>query len=72
MLRHEFRPGRLLAGATALTVAALYGGDAAGAWHTPWWTALPLTFGGLTLAGLAAWAAYGVRRRGARSASSDQ
>ncbi|MFG2330458.1 hypothetical protein ACGFMM_12595 [Streptomyces sp. NPDC048604] len=72
MLRHEFRPGRLLAGVTALGVATLYGGDAAGTWSTPWYAALPLTFGGMTLAGLAAWAAYGVRRRGARRSSSDQ
>lgn len=71
MLLHEFRPGRLLAGATALTLAALYGGDAAGAWTTPWYAVAPVTFGGLGLAGLATWVAYRYRRRSARSASSE-
>lgn len=65
MLLHEFRPGRLLLGATALTLAVLYGGDAAGAWTTPWYLVFPVTFGGLALAGLATWAAYGFRRRAA-------
>ncbi|MEU8530053.1 MULTISPECIES: hypothetical protein [Streptomyces] len=72
MLLHEFRPGRLLAGATALTLAVLYGGDAAGAWVTPWYLVFPVTCGGLALAGLAALVAYRLRRRrSAISASSE-
>lgn len=36
MLRHEFRPGRAVAGLVMLTLAAGYAADAAGAWHVPW------------------------------------
>ncbi|MER5966574.1 hypothetical protein [Streptomyces sp. NPDC002057] len=71
MLLHEFRPGRLLAGLTALGLAAVYAGDAAGAWTTPWYAVIPLLCGGLGLAGLATWVAYRIRRRSARSLSSD-
>ncbi|MEU9982742.1 hypothetical protein [Streptomyces sp. NPDC050856] len=72
MLLHEFRPGRLVAGATGLAVAALYGGDAAGSWHTPWYAVVPLLSGGLLLAATATWAHYRVRRRrAARAASSE-
>ncbi|MFE7599642.1 hypothetical protein [Streptomyces sp. NPDC057494] len=71
MLLHEFRPGRLLVGLTALTLAAVYAGDAAGAWTTPWYTAIPLLCGGLVTAALATWVAYRIRRRSARTRSSD-
>ncbi|WP_312846084.1 hypothetical protein [Streptomyces sp. WAC05374] len=70
--RHEFRPGRLVLGATGLAVAALYAGDAAGSWETPWYAALPLLCAGLVLAGMAGWIGYRARRRrAARAASSD-
>ncbi|MFF8288284.1 hypothetical protein ACF068_03485 [Streptomyces sp. NPDC016309] len=70
--RHGFRPGRLVLGLTALGIAALYGGDVAGAWDTPWFAALPLLAGGLVLAGVAGWVGYRARRRrAARAASSD-
>ncbi|MFE5619894.1 hypothetical protein [Streptomyces sp. NPDC056470] len=72
MLLHEFRPGRLIAGATALALAALYAGDAADAWETPWYEVIPVLFGGLGLAALATWVAYRVRRRSARTASSEK
>ncbi|POX55491.1 hypothetical protein C3489_10620 [Streptomyces sp. Ru71] len=64
MLRHEFQPGRLVAG-LALTVAGvLYAGDAGGLWHTPWFTAIPLVVGGLCLAGAVGVVCRGIRRRG--------
>ncbi|MEU0392845.1 hypothetical protein ABZ208_08755 [Streptomyces sp. NPDC006208] len=69
-LRHEFRPGRLLAGLCVLTAAVLYGGDAAGAWYTPWYVAFPVVFGGLFVAGVVAWIHYGVRRRRAAMSAS--
>ncbi|OII63189.1 hypothetical protein BJP40_02925 [Streptomyces sp. CC53] len=75
MLLHEFRPGRLLAGATALAVAALYAADADGALDLPWYAVFPLLSGGLTLAAVAAGIAYRLRlrtlRRSASSASAD-
>ncbi|MEU4352003.1 hypothetical protein [Streptomyces sp. NPDC023838] len=73
MPRHEFRPGRLIAGVVMLATAALFAGDAADAWQTPWYRAIPLVCGGLSLAGLANWIAYGVRkrRRDASQASAD-
>lgn len=69
-LRHPFRPGRLVAGLCVLTAAVLYGGDAANAWHTPWFVVFPVVFGGLVLAGTVAALHYGVRRRRARSMAS--
>nr|WP_242426807.1 MULTISPECIES: hypothetical protein [unclassified Streptomyces] len=71
MLLHEFRPGRLLVGLTALALAAVYAGDAAGSWTTPWYAVFPVLGGGLGVAGIATWVAYRIRRRTARSRSSD-
>ncbi|MET9934148.1 MULTISPECIES: hypothetical protein [unclassified Streptomyces] len=71
MLLHEFRPGRLLVGLTALALTALYAGDAAGAWTTPWYAVVPVLCGGLGTAALATWAAYRIRRRSARIRSSE-
>ncbi|GAA3374540.1 hypothetical protein GCM10020367_38810 [Streptomyces sannanensis] len=74
MLRHEFRPGRLVAGLTLLTTAVAFAGDAAGDWHTPWYAAIPLITMGLFLAALVSGIDYGVRRRrrSARNASTDR
>ncbi|MFD9034066.1 hypothetical protein ACFVZW_23420 [Streptomyces sp. NPDC059567] len=72
MLLHEFRPGRLIAGATALALSVMYAGDASGAWTTPWYEVVPVLFGGLGVAALATWIAYRVRRRSARMASSEK
>ncbi|MGA5423037.1 hypothetical protein [Streptomyces lavendulocolor] len=70
--RHGFRPGRLVLGLTGLGVAALYAGDAAGAWHTVWYAVLPLLAAGLVLAGGAGLLGQRARRRrAARAASSD-
>ncbi|MET9799378.1 hypothetical protein [Streptomyces sp. NPDC006368] len=71
MLLHEFRPGRLIAGATGLAIAAVYAGDAAGSWDAPWYAVLPLLSAGLFLAGAATWVGYRLRRRRARAASTE-
>ncbi|MBT3154630.1 hypothetical protein HTV45_27800 [Streptomyces sp. CHD11] len=67
MLRHEFQPGRLVAG-SALTVAAvIYAGDAGGAWDTPWFVMIPVVVGGLCLAGAVGSLTGLVRRRRRRA-----
>ncbi|MEU6479583.1 hypothetical protein ABZ858_22325 [Streptomyces sp. NPDC047017] len=63
MLRHEFRPGKLVAGACLVGAAVVYGGDAGGLWQAPWFAAVPLVLGGLCLAGAVAAADRAVRRR---------
>ncbi|MGW7362548.1 hypothetical protein ACWGI8_03780 [Streptomyces sp. NPDC054841] len=72
MLLHEFRPGRLIAGAAALTTAAAYLGDAAGAWETEWFMAFPVVFGGLFLAGVVTFTHYRIRRRRSAMAASSE
>ncbi|MEU6057614.1 hypothetical protein [Streptomyces sp. NPDC047097] len=72
MLRHEFHPGRLVTGSTGLAVAALYAGDAAGAWHAPWYAVFPVLVLGLLLAGAAGYAGYRARRRRADQAASTE
>lgn len=63
MLRHEFQPGRLVAG-TFLTVAGIvYAGDAGDAWETPWFVMIPLIIGGLCLAGATGILTRAIRRR---------
>ncbi|MDJ0466464.1 hypothetical protein [Streptomyces sp. H27-C3] len=66
---HGFRPGKLIAGLVLAGTAGAYAGDAAGAWHTPAYLALPTVFGGLLIAGAASWLSYRGRRRAARAAS---
>ncbi|MFI1365991.1 hypothetical protein [Streptomyces griseochromogenes] len=63
MLRHEFQPGRLIAGLVFAAAGTLYVGDAAGLWDTPWYVIVPLVVGGLCLAAVAAVVAGGIRRR---------
>ncbi|CAL9556737.1 hypothetical protein [Streptomyces griseomycini] len=63
MLRHEFQPGRLVAGAFLTLAAVLYAGDAGGAWETPWFVMIPVVTGGLCLAGTVAFLTSLVRRR---------
>ncbi|WP_328749792.1 hypothetical protein OHT57_30710 [Streptomyces sp. NBC_00285] len=69
MLRHEFQPGRLVAG-LFLTVAGItYVGDAGDAWETPWFAVIPMVVGGLCLAGAVGLLTRTVRnRRGSRRA----
>ena len=63
MLRHEFQPGKLVAGIFLTAAGAAYAGDAAGLWNTPWFVAIPLVTGGLCLAGVTAAVTRGIRRR---------
>ncbi|MEU6664532.1 hypothetical protein [Streptomyces sp. NPDC046727] len=64
MLRHEFQPGKLVAGLFLTVTGVVYAGDAGGLWDTPWFVVVPLVVGGLCLAGVTAALARGIRRRG--------
>ncbi|MFF8725459.1 hypothetical protein ACF073_03065 [Streptomyces sp. NPDC015171] len=64
MLRHEFQPGRLVAGLFLGATGVVFAGDAGGLWDTPWFAVVPLVVGGLFLAGLTAALTRGIRRRG--------
>ncbi len=63
MLRHEFQPGRLVAGTFLTIVGVVYAGDAGGAWETPWFAAIPVLVVGLCLAGTVAAVTKAIRRR---------
>ncbi|WP_416972296.1 hypothetical protein [Streptomyces sp. 4F14] len=63
MPRHEFRPGRLLAGLVFALAGAVYAGDAGGLWETPWFAMFPIVMFGLALAGAAGATARTVRKR---------
>ncbi|MCX5142339.1 MULTISPECIES: hypothetical protein [unclassified Streptomyces] len=72
MLRHEFRPGRAVAGVVMLALAAGYAAEAADAWDPPWAFFIPLLVGGLWLSAVVTWIAYRIRRRRvARTASTE-
>ncbi|MEV5438559.1 hypothetical protein AB0K80_21465 [Streptomyces sp. NPDC052682] len=72
MLRHEFQPGKLVAGLFLALAGVVYAGDAGGAWQTPWFAVIPLVVGGLCLAGAVAFVTGRVRRhRGAGRAEAD-
>ncbi|MGR8008838.1 hypothetical protein [Streptomyces hypolithicus] len=68
--RHEFRPGKLIAGLVLLGTAGAYAADAAGGRQIPAYIGLPVVLCGLLLAGTASWIAYSVRRRRAATAAS--
>ncbi|MGX4690313.1 hypothetical protein [Streptomyces sp. JNUCC 63] len=63
MLRHEFQPGRLVAGVFLTGAGVVYAGDAGGAWKIPWFVVIPLVVGGLCLAGAVGVMAKAIRRR---------
>jgi hypothetical protein len=63
VLRHEFQPGRLIAGLFVTIAGITYVGDAGGAWETPWFAVIPLLVFGLTLAAAVALLTGAVRRR---------
>ncbi|MET7690077.1 hypothetical protein ABZT06_19185 [Streptomyces sp. NPDC005483] len=63
MLRHEFRPGKLVAGLFLTAAGITYAGDAGGAWDTPWFAVIPMVVGGLCLAGTVGLLARAVRNR---------
>ncbi|MEU7422613.1 hypothetical protein [Streptomyces sp. NPDC040750] len=64
MLRHEFQPGRLIAGLFLTAAGVVCAGDAGGLWETPWFAIVPLVVGGLCLAGVTAALTRGIRGRG--------
>ncbi|MFJ6666286.1 hypothetical protein [Streptomyces sp. NPDC091383] len=64
MLRHEFRPGKLVAGLFLIATGVVYAGDAGGLWKTPWLAIIPLVVGGLCLAGATATLNRVIRGRG--------
>ncbi|MEV0737165.1 hypothetical protein AB0I51_14575 [Streptomyces sp. NPDC050549] len=63
MLRHEFRPGKLVVGLFLVAAGVAYAGDAGGLWVTEWFAAIPLVVAGLVLAGVVAGINGAVRRR---------
>ncbi|MCX4628064.1 MULTISPECIES: hypothetical protein [unclassified Streptomyces] len=62
MRRHEFQPGRLLAGLVLVAAGVLYLLDATGEADLPWFLVIPMTMGGLCLAALVGVVTYAVRR----------
>lgn len=66
MLRHEFQPGRLVAGAFLTLAGVTYVGDAGGAWDTPWFAVIPMVVGGLCLAGAVGLLTRAIRGRRAK------
>ncbi|MFG2522723.1 hypothetical protein [Streptomyces sp. NPDC048527] len=63
MPRHEFRPGKLVAGLFLTAAGALSLGDALGGWELPWFAVLPVVTAGLVLAGVVGTARYAIHRR---------
>ncbi|WP_339131000.1 hypothetical protein WJM95_19665 [Streptomyces sp. f51] len=63
MPRHEFQPGKLVAGLFLTAAGIAYAGDAGGWWETPWFAVIPIIFVGLCLAGAVASVNHAVRRR---------
>ncbi|KIX76679.1 hypothetical protein ACN6AT_15150 [Streptomyces sp. JL4002] len=62
MRRHEFQPGRLIAGLVLLLAGVLYLLDTTGEADVPWYAVVPITMGGLSLAALVGLVTYAVRR----------
>ncbi|QES56211.1 hypothetical protein DEJ51_20265 [Streptomyces venezuelae] len=62
MRRHEFQPGRLIAGLVLVVAGGLYLVESTGGADLPWFAVLPITVGGLTLAALVGLVTYAVRR----------
>jgi hypothetical protein len=62
VLRHEFQPGKLIAGFFLTAAGVIYAGDAGGAWETPWFVVIPVVTGGLCLASAAAMVTHGIRK----------
>ncbi|MEU2394761.1 hypothetical protein [Streptomyces sp. NPDC007369] len=62
MQRHEFQPGRLLAGLILTAAGVLYLLDATGEADAPWLLVVPMAVGGLVLASLVGMVTYAVRR----------
>ncbi|MEU6141262.1 hypothetical protein ABZ848_12955 [Streptomyces sp. NPDC047081] len=71
MLRHEFQPGRLIAGFFLALAGVVYAGDAGGLWETPWFAVIPIVVIGLFLAGVIGAITGGIRRRRSITARRD-
>ncbi|MFJ8821769.1 hypothetical protein ACIREE_08285 [Streptomyces sp. NPDC102467] len=67
-MRHDFHPGRLIAGLALMIAAVIYFGDAGGAWDTPWFVVIPVVCGGLCLAAAVGTATRAIRLKRRRSA----
>jgi hypothetical protein len=63
VLRHEFQPGRLVAGLFLVLAGIIYAGDAGGLWETPWFVVIPVVVGGLWLASVVGFVTRGIRKR---------
>ncbi|MFE2829022.1 hypothetical protein [Streptomyces sp. NPDC059271] len=63
MPRHEFQPGKLVAGLALTGAGIAFAGDAGGWWVTPWFVMIPVVVGGLCLAGAVASVTHAVRGR---------
>jgi hypothetical protein len=63
VLRHDFQPGRLVAGVALAAAAGLFAGDARGLWSVPWFAMVPLVCGGLCLAAAVGTVGYALRFR---------
>jgi hypothetical protein len=70
VLRHEFKPGKLVAGLAVTGAATVFAGDAGGWWDTPWYVMVPIICGGLFLASAVSMADYSIRRRLSAKAAS--
>nr|WSX50216.1 hypothetical protein OG409_15450 [Streptomyces sp. NBC_00974] len=62
MRRHEFQPGRLIAGLVLMAAGVLYLLGATGEADPPWFFVLLMTAGGLAFAAVAGLVTYAVRR----------
>ncbi|WP_328927209.1 hypothetical protein OG429_23345 [Streptomyces sp. NBC_00190] len=62
MRRHEFQPGRLIAGLALLVAGVLYLLRSSGEADVPWFVVVPIALGGLSLAALVGMVTYAVRR----------
>ncbi|WP_327305038.1 hypothetical protein OG730_16890 [Streptomyces sp. NBC_01298] len=62
MRRHEFQPGRLIAGLVLMAAGVLYLLGAAGEADPPWFLVLMMTAGGLAFAAVTGLVTYAVRR----------
>jgi hypothetical protein len=76
VLRHDFQPGRLIAGVFLAGAGVVYAGDAGGAWQTPWFAIIPIVSGGLCFAAMTGLLTGAIRRgrkaRGQQQAERDE
>lgn len=71
MPRHEFQPGKLVAGLFLTLAGTIYAGDAGGLWEAPRFVGIPVVLVGLCLAGVVAAVTGVIRRRRDRRRAPD-